>query len=73
MFAYIDGETTVDGGNFTDARGLRPGLRLGITTIPLGPTMLRLTVDARYLITPETDAGGSYGGLSTAFALNFIL
>lgn len=73
VFAYIDGETTVNDGNYADARGLRPGLRLGITTIPLGPTMLRLTVDARYLSTPEIDGGGSYGGLSTAFALNFIL
>ena len=73
VFAYIDGETTVNDGNYADARGLRPGLRLGISTFPLGPGMLRLTIDARYLVTPEIDGGGSYGGLSTAFALNFIL
>lgn len=73
VFAYIDGETTVNDGNYADARGLRPGLRLGISTIPVGPGMLRLTIDARYLFTPEIDGGGSYGGLSTAFALNFIL
>ncbi len=78
VFAYIDGETraTIDGrgGAATaGARGLRPGLRLGTLGYPVGPVSLKLSIDVRYLITPEIDGGGSYGGLSTAFALNFIL
>lgn len=78
-FAYIfDGQThlKLDNRSSTgdaDARGLRPGLRLGLGTIPLGPVTLKLTADVRYLFTPDVAGAGSYGGLSTAFALDFIL
>jgi hypothetical protein len=63
-----------------DVRGYRPGLRISLGGIPFGPVVLNLSVDVRYLITSDVDlmlGGGTtpaaYGGLSTAFALNFVL
>ena len=63
-----------------DVRGYRPGLRMALGGIPLGPVVVNLSVDVRYLFTSEADlmlGGGtspaSYGGLSTAFAFNFVL
>jgi len=79
-FAYIfDGETTSkldsrSSTGYADARGLRPGLRFATLGFPVGPVSLKVSIDVRYLITPKAEgATGSYGGLSTAFALNFIL
>ncbi|MCX5743890.1 MAG: hypothetical protein NT062_15480 [Proteobacteria bacterium] len=63
-----------------DVHGYRPGLRIALGGLPLGPVVVNLSADVRYLITSDVDlmlGGGTtpaaYGGLSTAFALNFVL
>lgn len=83
--ALIDGTTHLqlsnqNSTNEQDSRGLRPGLRLAVGLLPVGPVTLKLSLDVRYLMTEETmlvSGGGttpeSYGGLSTALSLSFVL
>jgi hypothetical protein len=83
--ALINGSThlqlaTQSSAGEQDALGIRPGLRLAVGILPVGPVTLKLSVDVRYLMTQETTlvtGGGttpeSYGGLSSAVSLSFVL
>jgi hypothetical protein len=82
--ALINGTATAQFPNHSaadeaDAVGVRPVVRIALPGLPVGPVTLQLTAELRYLFSAEVTFAGSglapmsYGGLSSAFALNFVL